>query len=1793
MNLALHGFLLHVFMSILNLQHGSLLCSAGEPGYLDFDNLPETNFSCQGKVIGGYYADVEAGCQMFHVCTIGQKDEIMDIKFLCLNGTVFDQETRVCERVDEVDCSKSERFYNLNLELYGNNAVTLSLHENNDDDVDPSDSIDDHQQRTTSARPTTTTTTTTTTSKPNKPSTTPASSSFSHPTGYPQHFQPQPPFPQVHTSQSKSLYDDKNGGYHHQYIFHNGERSNNQPATSYQLFSNQGVSSTTVQPPQIHQIRFSSTASPQIIHNEPSTVAPLFHVTSSTIQTLLNSNANNPALINPIFHNHGIASTTEQFSLHSNNPRETSEYRESVEHNIRPLEAIQSTNKGKVSKLTISPVPTPSESSRSVQTKIGQSSQQQRISGNFLPTPATDETTIRSFYPTLRSASKSTQSTSEITQHIHVLPSVPIPQLKPHQITINLPPPDIQRIVQNPSPLLPSQSRVIVTAKASVSDESGRPLNTTQLVTLPLPTIPASYDEYKEGDETFDPFYRDVPKIRNARHVARQLSNAKTPPRHKRSVGQTKSSMVSFVYGGDSHRRQDVQAIDISGKERNREKVSNDNSKDFKSIKESLMKFRDILFGGEFTEDSIRSVFGGSTLQNMNSNRKVKNGNKVSLEDLETKASKNIKSMEYEDDTEEETENKETKIEEEEYPEDTEIPVTLHTKSLDADEEYIDLTDYSGIESDGNNAHTEIPGSEKTDVPETSPDIEEKIEKQGTLHLNKNETEHEKRTELKRVIDVVILDPNEYLKLKSSDQGNLENVTEQDSTSTDIPILSTTEQFTTESTLTMTDDFSGKEHSEYFKKQSDEIETNKQLEKIENNEEEDSMKSKKQDVEAEPNKQFSKIENNEEKDSKNLEEQNVETESSKWLEEIESNEEEVRQKESEKEKPKERVEQKPNVKRKSSRIRSFSGKISSRKKDLKNEEIEMQHDEAIKSIGDQITIHETVETTNSPIVTSEVEQIDKHIFDEPESQTFKEVDTRAVGYHSSYAKSLQVGKDQNTGKDNRKNEANEYEIIDAKKNEDKVDESLDAKDKSTVFILNDHEVKSDEKSVEELDSAEMTEENISVEQNSYKEESSIEHGTEKEETTTVFSDQDSKDDSEEDLGTSHEVSRNSRREKSMKFEDSSKEVSSHRRDKSEKFSNEEEEERKSQEFSTIKGEEINSQEVSSEYPDSTEAFDENTHEMSIDDDYKDTGSHDDLTISSEHSNSEEIANFKEGITKEYDEYESSPIDQENSTEGVLKFTDELPKEKKENVSDGKKSSESVENIAHDYVDDNYEPDNYKERESTESNNLSDEKTNKEVDTDKIKEDKTGSDTKKTDEDKIEATTMPLDRQTMEIEEETENFNYSSTEAIDLQQTTIPSMTIMSTMTTITPTTTSITSPTTTPTITTTTTTTRTTTTTMTPTTTTTTTTVRPTPPKLFKPISARKSYNYIPPTTTPNPVIIKPRHSLLNPKPAKPLKSYNELAPKPIIRKFPSLVRKSTTTVPTTTIKEDDFIKATELLVTMTETPVITTEASKSEENVLEDKPEKDQDRSSVDEPMQNDQILMQSKDDQESSPSEQKSPPNLKKEANENSVQNNENITPYPALSLSTLASTIQDTLKEVLPEESTSTESEMSTTPKGSTFMDVEILSTTIPTVTSTPDEPYHSEIITKPIVDEEISIASSTKSDYQDTTEISYVTEPPMIVETTTKDSEEVKSATARLLGLKSSTLNKRDGFSCLERELYRFYNDPRDCRLFHYCSPGFTSSQVLDIRFVCEEGTVFDEPSHSCRHNVQNRGCLNRQ
>ncbi|XP_043247254.1 uncharacterized protein LOC122394439 [Amphibalanus amphitrite] len=104
-----------------------LLASQAPPfPNLNLENLPDTSFSCEGKVVGGYYADIETKCQMFHVCTLGSKGETQDIKFLCLQGTVFDQETRVCERSEEVACTESVAFYDLNKELYQPNVKSHS-----------------------------------------------------------------------------------------------------------------------------------------------------------------------------------------------------------------------------------------------------------------------------------------------------------------------------------------------------------------------------------------------------------------------------------------------------------------------------------------------------------------------------------------------------------------------------------------------------------------------------------------------------------------------------------------------------------------------------------------------------------------------------------------------------------------------------------------------------------------------------------------------------------------------------------------------------------------------------------------------------------------------------------------------------------------------------------------------------------------------------------------------------------------------------------------------------------------------------------------------------------------------------------------------------------------------------------------------------------------------------------------------------------------------------------------------------------------------------------------------------------------------------------------------------------------------------------------------------------------------------------------------------------------------------------------------------------------------------------
>ena len=64
----------------------------GTPGqdYPILAEVPETDFSCEGRVEGGYYADVTSQCQPFHICA-SDGTSLAKFSFLCPNGTLFSQ----------------------------------------------------------------------------------------------------------------------------------------------------------------------------------------------------------------------------------------------------------------------------------------------------------------------------------------------------------------------------------------------------------------------------------------------------------------------------------------------------------------------------------------------------------------------------------------------------------------------------------------------------------------------------------------------------------------------------------------------------------------------------------------------------------------------------------------------------------------------------------------------------------------------------------------------------------------------------------------------------------------------------------------------------------------------------------------------------------------------------------------------------------------------------------------------------------------------------------------------------------------------------------------------------------------------------------------------------------------------------------------------------------------------------------------------------------------------------------------------------------------------------------------------------------------------------------------------------------------------------------------------------------------------------------------------------------------------------------------------------------------------
>jgi len=75
---------------------------------LDVFNLPATSFDCGGRINGGFYTDLEAFCQMYHMCVSEAGGSFRKYSFLCPNGTMFNQDKLVCDAWFNVECSDSQ-----------------------------------------------------------------------------------------------------------------------------------------------------------------------------------------------------------------------------------------------------------------------------------------------------------------------------------------------------------------------------------------------------------------------------------------------------------------------------------------------------------------------------------------------------------------------------------------------------------------------------------------------------------------------------------------------------------------------------------------------------------------------------------------------------------------------------------------------------------------------------------------------------------------------------------------------------------------------------------------------------------------------------------------------------------------------------------------------------------------------------------------------------------------------------------------------------------------------------------------------------------------------------------------------------------------------------------------------------------------------------------------------------------------------------------------------------------------------------------------------------------------------------------------------------------------------------------------------------------------------------------------------------------------------------------------------------------------------------------------------------
>merc|ERR1712133_136259 len=101
----------------------------GVPGedYPIYSEVPESGFSCDGQIDGGYYADPEAECQAFHICTADGAGGLAKYSFLCPNGTLFNQNYFICDWWFNFDCATAEDLYSLNDEIAAEREALAGL----------------------------------------------------------------------------------------------------------------------------------------------------------------------------------------------------------------------------------------------------------------------------------------------------------------------------------------------------------------------------------------------------------------------------------------------------------------------------------------------------------------------------------------------------------------------------------------------------------------------------------------------------------------------------------------------------------------------------------------------------------------------------------------------------------------------------------------------------------------------------------------------------------------------------------------------------------------------------------------------------------------------------------------------------------------------------------------------------------------------------------------------------------------------------------------------------------------------------------------------------------------------------------------------------------------------------------------------------------------------------------------------------------------------------------------------------------------------------------------------------------------------------------------------------------------------------------------------------------------------------------------------------------------------------------------------------------------------------------